>query len=74
MLDRKKYYIICSHHDKGMKRHEMFKSKNALIRMMYSSEYDFKDIYQLIHFTERLYAMSHGFSKSVEILRSMIAR
>lgn len=56
------------------KRHEIFRAKNALIRKMYSSEIDFKDIYQLIHFTEKMYSMCHSCSKCVEILRSMIAR
>lgn len=56
------------------KRHEIFKSKNAIIGSIYSSEYDFKDIYQLIHFTEKMYVMCHSCSKCVEILRSMVAR
>lgn len=56
------------------KRHEVSKFKNVLIGNMYRSEFDFKDIYQLIHFTERMYSMCHSCSKCVEILRSMIAR
>lgn len=56
------------------KRHEFFRSKNALVRRIYNSDMDFKDIYQLIHFTERMYTMCHSCSKCAEILRSMIAR
>ncbi len=56
------------------KRHEISRFKNALTGNVYRSEYEFKDIYQLIHFVERMYAMCHSCSKCVEILRSMIAR
>lgn len=56
------------------KRHEISRFKNSLTGRMYRSDYEFKDIYQLIHFAERMYAMCHSCSKCVEILRSMIAR
>ncbi len=56
------------------KRHEIAKFKSALTGRMYRSDFEFKDIYQLIHFTERMYAMCHSCSKCAEILRSMIAR
>ncbi len=56
------------------KRHSIFKAKNEISGKIYSYDLEFKDIYQLIHFTERMYTMCHSCSKCVEILRSMIAR
>ncbi|MFP4325127.1 MAG: DUF47 domain-containing protein [Desulfonatronovibrio sp.] len=56
------------------KKHHIFKSKNQLIGRIYRSDLEFKEIYQLIHFTENMYTMCHSCSKCVEILRSMIAR
>lgn len=41
---------------------------------IYRSDVDFKDIYQLIHFVQRLQNMSHAAEACVSILRAMIAR
>ncbi|MDD4951078.1 MAG: DUF47 family protein [Desulfovibrionaceae bacterium] len=41
---------------------------------IYNSDMDFKDIYQLIHFTECLGEMSHNSENCADILRNMIAR
>ncbi|MEW5775040.1 MAG: DUF47 family protein [Thermodesulfobacteriota bacterium] len=56
------------------KRHGVFKDKNALVGAIYNSDLDFKDIYQLIHFIERLEDMGHSTEKCADILRAMIAR
>lgn len=56
------------------KRSTIFKMKNRLVRRIYSSEMDFKDIYQLIHFVEKLHGMAHNTENCADILRSMIAR
>jgi len=55
-------------------RHKIFKAKNALVSEIYNSDMDFKDIYQLIHFVERLDAMSHNAENCADILRAMIVR
>ena len=41
---------------------------------VYNTDMDFKDIYQIIHFIERLYHMSHSTEGCANILRAMIAR
>ncbi len=56
------------------KRHEISRFRDTLTGKIYSSDMEFKDIYQLIHFVERMYIMCYSTSKCVEILRSMIAR
>lgn len=50
------------------------KAMHALNSRLYSSDLDFKDIYQLIHFVEHLYKMSHSAEGCVDLLRIMIAR
>lgn len=56
------------------KRHTVFKMKNRLSSAIYKSDMDFKDIYQLIHFVEKLEAMAHNAENSADVLRAMIAR
>ncbi len=56
------------------KKDKVFRDKNALARKIFNSNIEFKDIYQLIHFTEKLYQMAYSSSKCAEILRTMIAR
>ena len=56
------------------KRHGVFRAKNALVGAIYNSDEDFKDIYQLLHFIERLEDMGHNTEKCADILRAMIAR
>ncbi len=56
------------------KKDKVFRDKNELIRKIFNSDSDFKDIYQLVHFTEKLYLMVYHSSKCSEILRTMIAR
>jgi predicted phosphate transport protein (TIGR00153 family) len=41
---------------------------------LYRSNMDFKDIYQLIHFVEKLHSMSHSVEGCVDLLRIMIAK
>jgi len=55
-------------------RHDVFRHKIALVSTIYNSDLDFKDIYQLIHFIERLEDMGHNTERCADILRSMIAR
>ncbi len=55
-------------------RHKVFRDKNALTGAIYTSDMEFKDVYQLIHFIERLADMSHNSEKCADILRAMIAR
>lgn len=56
------------------KREQVFKDKSSLVKDIYNSDMDFKDIYQLIHFTERLADMGHNTEKCADVLRAMIAR
>lgn len=56
------------------KREQVFKDKNSLVKDIYGSNMDFKDIYQLIHFIERLADMGHNTEKCADVLRAMIAR
>ena len=56
------------------KRQEVFKHKSSLVSAIYNSDLDFKDIYQLIHFIERLEDMGHNTEKCADVLRAMIAR
>jgi uncharacterized protein len=56
------------------KKNEIFKSKQTVSIKVYNSEMEFKDIFLLIHFIEKIFDMSRSCSKCVEILRSMIAR
>lgn len=71
-LDRRgtkdKYWAI------RRKRHTIFKMKNRLSSAIYKSDMDFKDIYQLIHFVEKLDGMGHNAENSADVLRAMIAR
>ncbi|WP_243545093.1 DUF47 domain-containing protein [Pseudodesulfovibrio tunisiensis] len=55
-------------------RDNVRKLKNALQRKVYSSELDFKDIYQILHFSDCLDNMGHNTENCADILRSMIAR
>ncbi len=48
--------------------------KQDLTSKLYRSSLDFKDIYQLIHFVERLFRMSHNAEDCVDLLRVMIAK
>jgi len=56
------------------RRHDVFRHKIALVSTIYNSDLDFKDIYQLIHFIERLEDMGHNTERCADILRAMIAR
>lgn len=47
---------------------------HALTAEIYNSDMNFKDIYQLIHFVERLHNMSHNTENCSDILRAMIAK
>jgi len=56
------------------RRQSIFKLKNKLCSEMYNSDMDFKDIYQLIHYVEKLDGMAHNTENCADILRNMIAR
>lgn len=47
---------------------------HILTAKIYNTEMNFKDIYQLIHFVERLQCMSHNTEGCIDLLRSMIAK
>lgn len=53
---------------------KVFKDKGPLIAAIYNQDRDFKDIYQLIHFIQRMDDMSHSAGNCAEILRAMIAK
>ncbi|XPV76527.1 MAG: DUF47 domain-containing protein [Desulfovibrio sp.] len=56
------------------KRDQVRSLKNLVISKIYSSDLDFKDIYQLMHFVDCLDDMAHNTESCADILRSMIAR
>ena len=57
------------------RRRELIRRQvNLVTARIYNSEMDFKDIYQLIHFVDRLGSMGHNCEGCVDILRNMIAR
>ena len=47
---------------------------HTLNSKLFRSDLDFKDIYQLIHFTDHLHKMSHSAEGCVNLLRIMIAK
>lgn len=53
---------------------EVFRERIRIVSAVYRSDLDFKDIYQLIHFVDALFAMSHNAENCSDMLRSMIAR
>jgi predicted phosphate transport protein (TIGR00153 family) len=53
---------------------EVNKVQNEIVPILFNSGKDFKEIYQLIHFVERLQHMSHSAEGCADILRAMIAR
>ncbi|MBG0790720.1 MAG: DUF47 family protein [Desulfovibrionaceae bacterium] len=55
-------------------RDDVRRRKNALQKLIYEKDIDFKDIYQLIHFVDCLDKMGHDTENCAELLRSMIAR
>ncbi|MBU1001758.1 MAG: DUF47 family protein [Proteobacteria bacterium] len=55
-------------------RQRIFKMKNKLCSEIFNSQMDFKDIYQLIHYVEKLDGMGHNTENCADILRNMIAR
>lgn len=48
--------------------------RSALVSTVYNSTMDFKDIYQILHFAECLFEMSHRAEGCADLLRAMIAR
>lgn len=53
---------------------KVFKLQAEVIREVYNSDMDFKDIFQVIRYCEKLYGMSHNTEACVDLLRAMIAR
>jgi len=54
--------------------HDAWRQRADLDSAIYNSEMEFKDIYQLLHFVDRLYSMSHNAEGCADILRAMMAR
>ncbi len=52
----------------------VYAKRNTLLQQIFSLPADFKDIYQLIHFVDRLNGMSHNAETCADMLRAMIAR
>lgn len=50
------------------------KAQNALVPRIFNSDMDFKEIYQLIHFVQQMYNMSHNAEGCADMLRAMIAK
>lgn len=48
--------------------------QNELVSLVFNSDMEFKEIYQLIHFIKQLHAMSHSAEGCSDMLRAMIAR
>jgi uncharacterized protein Yka (UPF0111/DUF47 family) len=72
ILDREE---IKGHYRTVRENHkEVNKVQNEIVPSLFNSGKDFKEIYQLIHFTERLQHMSHSAEGCADILRAMIAR
>ncbi len=63
-------------HYRALRMHQKIvtSSKQEITSKLYCSSLDFKDIYQLIHFVERLHDMSHNAEDCVDLLRVMIAK
>ncbi len=53
---------------------KVWQEKCRLTSKIYSSDMDFKDIHQLLHFVQRLFDMSHNAETCADLLRAMIAR
>lgn len=47
---------------------------NKLIPVIFNSSMDFREVYQLIHFIQQMYNMSHSAEGCADMLRAMIAR
>lgn len=67
--DVKRYYRDVRSQHKTVR--EMMHKLNS---KLYCSDLDFKDIYQLLHFVENLYKMSHSAEGCADLLRVMIAK
>lgn len=53
---------------------KVWRLHSEVVSAIYNSDMDFKDIYQLIHFVERMNGMSHNTEGCADLLRAMIAR
>lgn len=65
---KKRYRTVRGNHKLVNKEH------NELFPMIFNSEMDFKEIYQLIHFIKQLHNMSHSAEGCADMLRAMIAK
>ncbi len=50
------------------------KASDEIVREVYNSDMDFKDIHQLTHFCVALHSMSHNTEGCADLLRAMMAR
>ncbi|MDR2161694.1 MAG: DUF47 family protein [Desulfovibrio sp.] len=67
--EAKQYYLSVRGQHKTVSR-----ARRAVLRRIYSSNMDFRDIYQLIHVLDQLYNMSHSAEGCADLLRVMIAK
>ncbi|MDL2314090.1 DUF47 family protein [Desulfovibrio sp. OttesenSCG-928-C14] len=65
---KEKYRAIRSNHK------EVNWMQNELVPVIFNSNMDFKEIYQLIHFVEQLHSMSHHAEGCADMLRAMIGK
>ncbi|MDR2825285.1 MAG: DUF47 family protein [Deltaproteobacteria bacterium] len=72
VLDREELKILYRSVRENHK--EVNKMQNEIVPVLFNSSKDFKEIYQLIHFVERMQHMSHSAEGCADILRAMIAR
>ncbi len=56
------------------RREKVKQLEKALTHRIYTSDMEFKDIYQLIHFVDCIDEMAHAAESCADILRAMIAR
>lgn len=56
------------------KKDQAFKLKQVLCEKIFCSGLESRDLLQLVHFTESMFAMCHNCGKCAEIMRSMIVR
>lgn len=53
---------------------KVYKQRTLLLQQIYNADLNFKDVYQLLHFVDKLSSMSHNAEDCVDLLRAMIAR
>lgn len=54
--------------------HKVWRLQSEILSAIYNADLDFKDIFQLIRFVEKLNGMSHNTEACADLLRAMLAR